>query len=75
MELAGVFLRMVGPRPWKGPLRPLCAKADLTAPVTVVKAAAHHKTVTSGEVLLPETCGHSPHVTWLRHIPLRDWAV
>ena len=43
MELAGVFLRMVGPRPWNGPLMPLCEKADLTAPVTLVKAAASHR--------------------------------
>ena len=42
MELAGVFLRMVGPNPWNGPLKPLFVRADLTAPVTVVKAAASH---------------------------------
>ena len=40
MELAGVFLRMVGPKPWNGPLKPLFERADRTAPVTVVKAAA-----------------------------------
>ncbi len=59
MELAGVFLRMVGPRPWNGPLMPLFERADLTAPDTVVNAAASHKRNLSAASLLM-TPRHQP---------------
>ena len=41
MEFAGAFLRMVGPSAWNGPRTPLFVSAALTAPETVVNAAAH----------------------------------
>ena len=41
MEFAGAFLRMVGPSAWNGPRMPLFVSAALTAPETVVNAAAH----------------------------------
>ena len=47
MELAGAFLKMVGPSAWKGPRMPLCVSAARTAPVTLVKAAAWQSKQTS----------------------------
>lgn len=63
MELAGVFRRMVGPRPWKGPLIPLWVMAALTAPVTDVKAAAKpHRPPLDAHVLTWATCAcHGCH--------------
>ena len=53
MEFAGAFLKMVGPSAWKGPRMPLFVSAALTAPETVVNAAATHNR--AHQPLLPVT--------------------